>query len=326
MSPSAKQIERMLALVPYLRTNDGVPVAEVAEVFGVPRAQIVKDLNVLWFCGLPEAVTGEMIDIDMDALEVDGVVYLDNADFLGRPLRLNGYEAASLITALRALRETAGGQDQPAIESALAKLLAATGDSEHGVDAAEVLVDDAQSAAHERVADALARGRRIHLVYRVESRDELTERDVDPLRLITAEGRLYLEGWCHRADGVRLFRLDRVEGIEVLDAPVAEHEGVERRDYTTHLFEPHEGDAEAIVALHPNALWVRDYVDHAEIGTDDHGWLLIKVVTGDEAWLKRFVLRSAGNVRVVEPRRLAEQVIAETTASLAEYDRSTDHS
>ncbi|MGH1563132.1 helix-turn-helix transcriptional regulator [Mumia sp. DW29H23] len=322
MSPSAKQIERMLALVPFLRTNDGVPVAEVADLFGVPKAQIVKDLNVLWFCGLPEAVTGEMIDIDMDALTADGVVYIDNADFLGRPLRLNGYEAASLITALRALRETAGGQDQPAIESALAKLQAATGGSERGVDAAEILVDEPASAVHERAADALARGRRVHLTYRVESRDERTERDVDPLRLITAEGRLYLEGWCYRADAVRLFRLDRVEGIEVLETPVAEHEGVERRDYTTHLFEPHEGDAEAVIALHPNALWVREYVDHTELGTDDHGWVLIKVVTGDEAWLKRFVLRAAGNIRVVEPRRLAEQVASETRASLAAYDES----
>ncbi|KAA1419887.1 WYL domain-containing protein [Mumia zhuanghuii] len=319
MSTSAKQIERMLALVPYLRSNDGVPVGEVADLFGVTKRQIVQDLNVLWFCGLPEAVTGEMIDVDMDALASDGVVYIENADFLTRPLRLNGYEAASLITALRALRETAGGHDQPAIDSALAKLLAATGGAD-GVDAAEILVDDAESAVHEQLAEALATGRRVHLTYRVESRDELTERDVDPLRLITAEGRLYVEGWCYRAQDVRLFRLDRVESVELLDTPVAEHEGAERRDYATRLFEPKADSSEAVIALHPNALWVREYVDHTELGTDDDGWLQIKVVTGDEAWLKRFVLRAAGNIRVVEPQRLAEQVASEARAALAAYD------
>ena len=320
MSPSAKQIERMLALVPYLRSNDGVPVTEVAELFGVPKAQIVKDLNVLWFCGLPEAVTGEMIDVDMDALTTDGVVYIDNADFLGRPLRLNGYEAASLITALRALKETVAGRDLAALESALAKLIAATGGAERGASAAEVLVEDAESQVHEQAAEALRQGRRLHLQYRVESRDELTDRDVDPLRLITAEGRLYLEGWCYRAQDVRLFRLDRIEGMTVLDDPVAEHEGVERRDYATRLFHPDEDAYEAVVALHPNALWVREYVDHTELGPDEDGWVRIKVVTGDEAWLKRFVLRAGGNIRVVEPTRLAEHVVSETRASLAAYD------
>lgn len=319
MSPSAKQIERMLALVPYLRSNDGVPVAEVAELFGVPKAQIVKDLNVLWFCGLPEAVTGEMIDVDMDALNADGVVYIDNADFLERPLRLNGYEAASLITALRALRETVAGRELEALESALAKLTAATGDSDLGA-AAEVLVEDAESQVHERAAEALRRGRRVHLQYRVESRDELTDRDVDPLRLITAEGRLYLEGWCYRAQDVRLFRLDRVEHIAILEDAVDEHEGVERRDYATRLFHPHEDAYEAVVALHPNALWVREYVDHTDLGADEDGWVRIRVVTGDEAWLKRFVLRAGGNIRVVEPIRLAEQIVSETRASLAAYD------
>ena len=74
--------------------------------FGVDRQTIVNDLNVLWFCGLPEAVTGDMIDVDMEALETDGVVRLDNADYLRRPLRLTAREALALIVALRTLRET----------------------------------------------------------------------------------------------------------------------------------------------------------------------------------------------------------------------------
>jgi proteasome accessory factor C len=59
----------MLALVPYLQDRSGVPVEQVARDFDVPAQTIVRDLNVLWFCGLPEAVSGEMIDVDMDALE-----------------------------------------------------------------------------------------------------------------------------------------------------------------------------------------------------------------------------------------------------------------
>ena len=49
----ADQVDRMLALVPYLRGREGISVEEVAKEFGVRPAQIVKDLKVLWFCGLP---------------------------------------------------------------------------------------------------------------------------------------------------------------------------------------------------------------------------------------------------------------------------------
>src|SRR5438552_1158760 len=66
---------------------------------------------------------------------------------------------------------------------------------------------------------ALAAGRRVHLRYYVPSRDEGTERDVDPMRLLVVEGRTYLEGWCRSAEGVRLFRLDRVMSVDVLDVP-----------------------------------------------------------------------------------------------------------
>ena len=74
-------------------------------------------------------------------------------------------------------------------------------------------------------------------------RDEATERDVDPMRLLVVEGRTYLEGWCLRAEGVRLFRLDRVLGLDVLDVaaePPAEAEPV---DVDQGLFRPSPDDA-----------------------------------------------------------------------------------
>ena len=47
-----------------------------------------------------------------------------------------------------------------------------------------------------QVRAAIAAGRRVHLRYYVPGRDEATERDVDPMRLLVVDGRTYLEGWC----------------------------------------------------------------------------------------------------------------------------------
>ena len=41
---------------------------QTAAVFHVPARQLVADLNVLWFCGLPGGMPGDLIEVDMDAL------------------------------------------------------------------------------------------------------------------------------------------------------------------------------------------------------------------------------------------------------------------
>ena len=135
------QVARMLELVPYLQARGGVPVADVARDFGVKPAQIVKDLNVLWFCGLPNSVSGDMIDVDMEALEDDGIVRISNAEFLTRPLRLTPAEALALIVALRALAESAGPRQREPVDRALAKIEAAAGERSAQAAAVDVQLD-----------------------------------------------------------------------------------------------------------------------------------------------------------------------------------------
>ena len=318
MTGARGQVTRMLALVPYLRSHEGIPVDQVATDFGVTTAQIIKDLNVLWFCGLPDAVTGEMIDVDMDALESEGVVYIDNAEFLPRPLRLTKYEALSLIVALRTLRASAGESERFAIESALAKLESAAGDGAATAKTVEVHVEDVAPDVKAVVSDALVEGKRLHLAYLVPSRDEQTERDVDPLRLVTGEGRPYLEAWCYRAEDVRLFRLDRVTEITKLDEPVAEHD-VAHRDLSEGLFQPDPDSPRAVLDLHPSAHWIAEYYPNDSIDERPDNVLRVAMRVGDIAWLRRLVLRQGGAAVVVEPTTLADEVGTQARDALAAY-------
>ncbi len=112
------------------RAATGSPSTRSPRDFGVQPAQIVKDLKVLWFCGLPNSVTGDMIDIDMEALDGEGVVKLSNADYLTRPLRLAPHEALALMVALRALREVSAPGERDVVDRALKKIEAASGDVE----------------------------------------------------------------------------------------------------------------------------------------------------------------------------------------------------
>lgn len=313
------QVPRMLAMVPYLRDRAGVPVEQVARDFGVSTAQVVKDLGVLWFCGLPEAVTGDMIDVDMDALDEDGVVRIDNAEFLPRPLRLTVAEALSLIVALRTLRDSTSRGNRDAVERALAKLESAAGDGAAVAASVSVLLEPADPAVTDAVTAALDAGRRLHIAYLVASRDERTERDVDPLRLLTEGGHSYLEAWCHRVEDVRLFRLDRVVEATVLDAPADEHADLPRRDLSAGVYQPAPGDMPAVLDVAASAGWVLELVAVESSIDRPEGGQRITVRVGDPAWLRRLVLRAGGAIEVVEPESLASEVADRATAALHAY-------
>ena len=316
-----EQVSRMLALVPYLRAREGVSVDEAAGDFGVKPAQIVKDLKVLWFCGLPNSVTGDMIDIDMEALDGDGVIRLSNADYLTRPLRLAPHEALAVMVALRALREASGAGERDAVDRALAKLESATGEIGATAAAVDIHIDPVDADIRAAVDEALRNARRLHLSYYVPGRDETTERDADPFRLVFSEGQGYLEAWCHRVSEVRLFRLDRITGARVLDVPAEPPADAERRDLSAGLFQPDPEDPVAVVELEPAAAWVADYYPIEEQTELDDGRLRIGLRFSDDGWLQRLILRLGGAATLVEPARLADQVSARAEAALAHYSR-----
>jgi proteasome accessory factor C len=321
LSTAAKdQVQRLLALVPYLRERDGIAIETVASDFGVSPAQIGNDLHVLWFCGLPGAVSGDLIDVDMDALDGEGVVRLANADYLGRPLRLNVHEALALIVALRTLREVCGAAEREAVDRALAKLESAAGDALPAVEQVEVRIETPERSVADAVNDALRRRRRLHLGYYVLARDETTQRDVDPMRLVVAEGHSYLEAWCHRVEDVRMFRLDRIADIEVLDVPAEPPEQARSRDLSAGLFQPSARDLLATLELDSSARWVAEYYPCESVAELDDGRLRVSLRAGDPAWLQRLVLRLGGAARLVAPADMAARVREIAQKALAAYD------
>ena len=314
-----EQVERMLALVPYLRNRDGISVVDVARDFGVPASQIVKDLKVLWFCGLPDAVSGDMIDIDMEALDGEGLVKLSNADYLTRPLRLAPHEALALIVALRTLQEVSGPGQRDAVDRALAKLEAATGEVGRAAQSVDVHVEPGDSEIRSTLDRGLADSLRLRLSYYVPGRDEITERDVDPMRLVFAEGQTYLEAWCHRATETRLFRVDRINAATLLDVAAVPPAEATPKDLSQGLFQPDPDDALAVVQLEPNARWVADYYPTESVEEAQAGRLRVSLRFRDAEWLQRLILRLGGEATLVEPVELAAAVRSRAKAALANY-------
>jgi proteasome accessory factor C len=303
-------------MVPWLLRRQGVPLAEAARHFGITEAQLVKDLELLFVCGTPGHMPDDLIEADWES----GRIYLGNADQISRPLRLAVDEAVTLLVGLRTLAQVPGLHDTRALDSATAKLSAAVGDAAGVADTLSVdLSRGAREGVLSSVRDALARRRRLHLRYLVPSRDETTERDVDPMRLVAVDGRWYLEGWCHRAEAVRLFRIDRVVGVEVLDLDGVPPKTAASRDADEGLFTPSADDVVVTLDLAPQSRWVADYYPVEEIEERPEGWLRVKLRAADPVWVPRLVLRLGGGARVVEPTDLALRTSRLAGEALAAY-------
>src|SRR4029453_9174587 len=123
VTTSSDRLPRLLALVPYLLGRPGVRVAEAGGDFGAAEAQLRRDLQLLWMCGLPGHGPGDLIDL---SFEGDTITVGFDAG-MSRPLRLTGDEALALIVALRTLADEPGLTDPRAVQRALAKVEAATG-------------------------------------------------------------------------------------------------------------------------------------------------------------------------------------------------------
>jgi proteasome accessory factor C len=314
---AGQRLSRLLAMVPWLLRHPGVPLAEAAGYFQITEDELVKDLQLLFVCGTPGHLPGDLIEADWES----GRVYLDNAAEISRPLRLGVDEAVALLAGLRTLAEVPGLHDRKAVDSVITKLSEAAADV--AGPARALAVDLGRGAAETVLAgarEALQYQRRLRLAYLVPSRDETTQRDVDPMRLTVVEGRWYLEGWCHLAEGVRLFRLDRVLRLEVLDeAGTPPPEAVSRDADEEALFRPSPDDPLVVLDLSQRAHWVADYYQAEDVESRPDGVLRARLRAASPDWVPRLVLSMGGAIRVVAPTELAEAAASRADEALAAY-------
>jgi proteasome accessory factor C len=251
----------------------------------------------------------------------DGLVTISQAESIARPLRLAADEASALLVALRMLAEAGGDGD--AVTRLVAKIEDAAGASAAARSQFSIEIEEpAERGVPAALTSALAAGRRVHLRYYVPGRDEATERDVDPIKLLVIEGRTYLRGWCRLAEGVRTFRLDRVLDVAVLDVPAEVHEDAEEEaaDVAGGLFRPSESDVRAELELATGGRWVAEYYPCESVDELGEGRLRVVLRTPDTSMVRRLALRLGEDLRVIGPPELAEEVRAAAEAALALYD------
>ena len=205
---SHNQVERLLDLVPYLTSNQGVALDQIASDFQTDKSTVIDDLNTLWMCGLPGYTPLELIDLSFDT----GFVTIRNAEVLSKPRKLSNLELATVIVGLSILRETIP-QTNPHFESVgnLLKRLSSASSFSGPLSIHSSVDPNIRSTC----LIAVKERKNVSIVYHSFARDTESKREVIPLGLQVIDGQEYLECFCHESEGIRLFRLDRIKSAKL---------------------------------------------------------------------------------------------------------------
>ena len=296
------RLARLLSVIPWVADHpDGVPIDDIVARFAYPRTQLLEDLQeIVFFVGVHPFTPDSLIEVDVS----DDQVSIRYADWFSRPLRLSPEDGARLLTAGRsvlAMGDTdddsdSAGEGETEVPSPLLRALTKLGTAlgEGAEQAVDVRLGTAPADTLGVLRDALEHGVQVELEYYSYGRDELSERRVEPAKVFSDQGSWYLSGWCHRAEGERVFRLDRIRTAVVTDIPVEHSDaGVEG------AFTPSNDDPRVTLQLAPTARWVVEQYP-VECVDDDGEHLIVTMAVSAQAWLERLLLRLGPEATVLK--------------------------
>ena len=202
------RLNRLLAILVYLARVGEAPLSELASRFSVSANELLHDLELVACCGVPPYTPDQLIDllIDEDRVVAEGLREL------AHPRRFTPEEGFALAAAARALLAVPGAADEGDLAGALAKLETVLGSSSLAVE-----VDSSPALAP--LQAAAASGDQVEIDYFGASATEPSTRIVDPYQVVVREGKWYLDAFCHKANGLRRFQVDRVRAVRPTGRP-----------------------------------------------------------------------------------------------------------
>ena len=204
MSDATGRAIRLLDLVPFLRANPGMNIKEIATEFKVSVSEIVSDLDLLMVCGLPGYTPLELIDLSTD----EGYVTLRDPQNLEYPRNFTIHELLILKIALSALLVDSPPMLHSEIGSLISKL---DHQMPNQISSEGILFVPDNILNLRRIAEeALVKNQQVEIVYRNDTKDELTNRKISLIREYESEGEYFWDAWCHLANAKRTFNLEKI--------------------------------------------------------------------------------------------------------------------
>lgn len=302
---AALRAVRLLDLVPFILRNQGISISKLAEAFQVSREDILKDLNLLFLCGLPGYTPLELIDISFD----DEFVVVKDPQNLAQPRNLSEAEALILRIALAAMENLIAADTEK--HRAISRLRERLNNLfSNSIPAEAIFIDISKDLLYLQTLEAaIAANKVVEILYLNKTKDERSYRAVLPLKITKEDDKGFLTAFCKTSGAVRTFNLENIlsvkESVEIID--FAAQETFESLDNEVHL--KIDSENSEFFATHAENL--------AKVNKDAEMIYSMKVY--QPQWLVRSVL-SNSELTVLTPESLRLSVLAAAKRALSRYN------
>ena len=292
---------RLLDLVPYISTHQGISLKALASEFDVAPAELLDDLNTLWMCGLPGYTPLELIDLSFES----GYVSIRNAEVLQKVRLLTKEELVVIAIGLDLLRDSI-----PTERKDLHSAITSLANKVKGLIGEVAAVTPNVNSAHRAVIlRAMKERRDIEISYHSLIRDEISNRTITPIEIGEDNGQETLFAYCSKAKAFRTFRLDNFLSASISDqeSSASNDEQVQDSIYT----------AKCKINSRLRTTLERFRLETTIVSTKIGD--LYEVQSFSQDWLVRNFLSTMGNTQIVDSEELAELVAAKARVTLDLY-------
>ena len=289
---------RLLDLVPYLTTHQGIAISELAKTFNTTVKEITDDLNTLWMCGLPGYTPLELIDLEFES----GFVSIRNAETLAAPRALDRAEALSIYMGLDLLSAELGSSNSSLV-SEITNLQEQL--RSQLISAPQVQIEASlASELRALILRAIRRRGWLEITYHSAANDQVTKRQVAPYELSQSGSHEYLQGYCDNAKAIRNFRADRIVAVsEIAD-----------QLWPSNLVSANDEAIDYEVKVHAASRQVLEVLPQISANSTT------ATIQGYSApWISRAILSLAGQVEATAPTEIRAAVHARAVAALENY-------
>ena len=289
---------RLLDLVPYINTHQGIALKELAQHFEVTPAQMNADLMTLWMCGLPGYTHLELMNLDFES----GFVSIGNASTLSKPRAITFQECVALLLGLDLIASSLPSDRQDLLTAAeslrkrLTEIL--------GLPIKLSVEAGTSGAVATAIAQAIETNSGLKISYHSLYKDQVTERIVVPVNLYEADNHQYMRAFCSTAMDYREFRVDRIDQATPADVSAefpANTESSEKLSFSIKIMSPSRDVTE------------RFAIEHSTTGSS------IELSSYSRQWIERSVMASGEAVLLSAPQEIRAEIAKKAQLMLNRY-------
>lgn len=176
----------------------------------------------------------------------------------------------------------------------------------------------------EVIASTLLKRQRLKVRHFNRGRNEESEREISPQRLVHYRDNWYLDAWCHLRNDLRSFAVDAIRAVEIIDTPaheIAECELMRVLSAGYGIFSGSEVEWARLRFEFDHARWVIEEQWHPQQRTqlEADGSLILELPYANPTELLMDILRHGSGVEVMAPASLRQAVKQELQVAAARY-------